>query len=131
MKLSGHLIGLLKEYMGDLVEQARQEAQAAQSFGFNATPYRPDQALSDLLAILDDRIESEGVQVGIPERFLHDMWVICNEAQGHVKDRVWLESSLDGRGLSKARTRELAYGALIEYIERGETGGTSEERGKG
>ena len=129
MKLSGHLIGLLKEYMGDLVEQARQEAQAAQSFGFNATPYRPDQALSDLLAILDDRVESEGVQVGLPSGFLHDMWMICNEAQGHVKDRVWLEGSLDGRRLSKARTRELTYRALIEYIERGETRETGETRG--
>jgi len=121
MNLSGHLIGLLKEYMADLVEQARQEAQAAQSFGFNAPPYRPDQALSDLLAILDDRIESEGVQVGLPPHFLHEMWMICNEAQGHVKERVWLEGSLDVRGLSKARTREVTYRALIEYIEKGET----------
>jgi hypothetical protein len=117
MKLNGHLVGLLKEYMGDLVAQAGQEAAAAQSFGFRATPYRPDQALSDLLAILDDRIESEGVQVGLPEGFLHEMWVLCNDARSHVTDRVWLEGNLEGRELSKARTRELTYKALIEYIE--------------
>ena len=119
MKLSGHLIGLLKEYMGDLVEQAKQEAQAEASFGLAAGPYRADQALSDLLAILDDRIESEGVQVGIPQAFLHDMWNICNEAQTYVRDRVWLEESLGDPKVCKARTRELAYRALIEYVETG------------
>ena len=60
MHFSGHQIGLLKEYMRDLVEQARQDAQAEEAFGFAAPSYRPDQALADLLAILDDRIESEG-----------------------------------------------------------------------
>ena len=117
MRISGHLIGLLKEYMDDLVEQAKQEAQAEASFGLVSTPYRADQALSDLLAILDDRIESEGVQVGMPQAFLHDMWAICNEAQTHVRDRVWLEGGLEDPKLSKARTRQLAYRALIEYIE--------------
>ena len=117
MKLSGHLIGLLKEYMRDLVEQARQEAQAQRSFGFTPTPYRPDQAISDLMAILDDLIESEGVQVGLPEGFLHHMWTLCNEAQAPIKDRVWLEANVAGPALSKARTRELTYQALIEYIE--------------
>jgi hypothetical protein len=116
MRLSGHLVGLLKEYMRDLVEQARQETQANESFGFTSDPYRPDQAISDFLAILDDRVESEGVQVGLPEGFLHQMWTICNEAQPQVKDRVWLESNVDGPP-SKARIRELTYRALIEYIE--------------
>ena len=60
--LTGHVIGLLKEYMQDLVEQAGQEALAQEQFGFAATAYRPDQAISDLLALLDDRIESEGMQ---------------------------------------------------------------------
>jgi|SRR6185436_14562117 len=117
MRLSGHLVGLLKEYMRDLVEQARQETQANESFGFTSGPYRPDQAISDLLAILDDRVESEGVQVGLPEGFLHQMWTICNEAQSQVKDRVWLELNVDGTP-SKARIRELTYRSLIEYIER-------------
>ena len=111
------LIGLLKEYMRDLVEQARQEASTQQSFGFAPAPYRPDQAISDLLAILDDRIESEGVQVGLPDGFLHHMWTLCNEAQGHIKDQVWLESNVGDPGTSKARTRELTYRALIRYIE--------------
>ena len=117
MKLTGHLIGLLKEYMRDLVEQAIHEAQAAHSFGFAPAPYRPDQAISDLLAILDDRIESEGVQVGIPEGFLHQMWTLCNEARSHVADRVWLESNVGDQSPTKVRTRELTYRALIEYLE--------------
>ena len=118
MRVTGHLIGLLKEYMRDLVEQARQEAQAQQAFGFTPAPYRPDQALSDLLAILDDRIESEGVQVGLPDGFLHDMWTVCNEAQRHIKDRVWLESHSGGAVATKAVTRERTYRALIDYLEQ-------------
>jgi len=115
--LSGHVIGLLKEYMRDLVEQAAQDQLAEEHFGFAATAYRPDQALSDLLALLDDRIESEGMQVGLPEGFLHDMWTLCNEAGSHVADRVYVEANLGSEAASKARTRELAYRALLEFIE--------------
>jgi hypothetical protein len=114
---SGHIIGLLKEYMQDLVDQARQETQSQEQFGFTPSIYRPDHAISDLLALLDDRIESEGVQVGLPEGFLHDMWTLCNEAVAPVSDRVWLEGNLDARSLSKARTRELTYRALIQFID--------------
>ena len=39
MALSGHVVGLLKEYMRDLVEQAKQEAETHASFGFATTPY--------------------------------------------------------------------------------------------
>lgn len=119
MRISGHVIGLLKEYMHDLVEQAGQEAQMQASFGFAPTPYRPDQAISDLLAILDDRIESEGVQVGLPEGFLHTMWTVCNEAQAHILNQVWMESNAAGLS-SKAATRRLAYQALIDYLEHSE-----------
>ena len=119
MRLSGHQIGLLKEYMQDLVAQAAQDEAAYQSFGFKTSVYRPDQALSDLLAILDDRIESEGVQVGLPEGFLHEMWTLCNEAQAHVKERVWLEANVTDAALSKSATRRLTYKALLEYIESG------------
>lgn len=117
MRFSGHVIGLLKEYMRDLVLQAEQEAGAEARFGFAAERYRPDQALSDLLALLDDRIESEGMQVGLPEGFLHDMWSFCNEAGPHVADRVWLEANAAGQPLTKARTRELTYRALIHAME--------------
>jgi hypothetical protein len=48
MRLTGHVIGLLKEYMRDLVEQARQEEQAHGAFGFAPVRYRPDEAISDL-----------------------------------------------------------------------------------
>lgn len=116
MKLSGHVMGLLKEYMRDLVEQAAQEAQTQQSFGFTPAPYRPDQAISDLLAILDDRIESEGMQVGLPDGFLHAMWMLCNEARTHILDQVWMESNAAGTP-TKATTRQLTYQALIEYLE--------------
>ena len=117
MRLNGHLIGLLKEYTQDLVEQARQEDQAEQRFGFKPKAYRPDDALSDLLALLDDRIESEGVQVGLPQDFLHEMWVLCNEAQSRIGDRVWLEFNLQPSMSSKATIRQLTYRALLEYLE--------------
>jgi hypothetical protein len=117
MALSGHVVGLLKGYMQDLVEQAKQEAEAHASFGFSPTPYRSDQALSDLLAILDDRIESEGVQVGLPEGFLHEMWEICNDAGAQVTERVWLELNSSDQPPSKARVRELTYRALIAVLE--------------
>ncbi len=118
MKVTGHVVGLLKSYMRDLVEQAAQETRTQQTFGFEPAPYRPDQAVSDLLAILDDRIESEGVQVGLPDDLLHDMWMLCNDAQQHITDTVWLESRDGGKALSKAATRELTYKALINYLER-------------
>ncbi len=114
---SGHVIGILKEYMQDLVEQARQDALAQERFGFAATAYRSDQAISDLLALLDDRIESEGLQVGLPEGFLHEMWSLCNEAGAHVADRVYVESNVGSEAGSKARTRELTYRALLAFIE--------------
>ena len=114
---SGHTIGLLKEYMRDLIDQATQERLAQEQFGFTALPYRPDQAISDLLALLDDRIESEGMQVGLPPNFLHDMWTLCNEALQPVSDRVWLEGNLDGQNIGKPRIRELTYHALIAYME--------------
>ena len=114
---SGHVIGLLKEYMRDLVDQAAQEARSERQFGFASLPYRPDESISDLLALLDDRIESEGVQVGLPERFLHDMWSLCNEASIPVSHRVWLDANLNDQPPSKARTRELTYRALLTFIE--------------
>jgi len=117
MALSGHVVGLLKEYMRDLVEQAKQEAAAHASFGFSSAPYRSDQALSDLLAILDDRIESEGVQVGLPEGFLHQMWGLCNDARAQVMERVWLDMNSSDQPSSKARVRELTYRALIAVLE--------------
>lgn len=116
MALSGHVVGLLKEYMRDLVAQAEQEAAAHASFGFSSGPYRSDQALSDLLALLDDRIESEGIQVGLPDGFLHEMWTLCNEGQAKVGEQVWLESNSSNQPASKARTRELTYRALLDFI---------------
>jgi hypothetical protein len=117
MALSGHVIGLLKEYMRDLVEQAGQEADTHASFGFAATPYRSDQALSDLLAILDDRIESEGLQVGLPPDFLHQMWTLCNEARLAVAAQVWLDRNSRDQPASKALVREMTYKALIDLLE--------------
>jgi hypothetical protein len=115
--LSGHVIGLLKEYMRDLVDQAAQETRADEQFGFSSAHYRPDQAISDLLALLDDRIESEGIQVGLPNEFLHQMWSLCNDASSHVTERVWLEGNIRNPTPGKAQTRELTYRALIDFIE--------------
>jgi len=117
MALSGHVVGLLKEYMRDLVVKAEQEARAHEAFGFSKTSYPPDQAIADLLAILDDRIESEGMQVGLPEEFLHEMWTLCNEARAMVTDQVWLDWNASGRPASKAQVRELTYHALIQFLQ--------------
>lgn len=117
MALSGHVVGLLKEYMHDLVVQAEQEAAAHESFGFAASSYRSDEAISDLLAILDDRIESEGVQVGLPADFLHEMWNLCNEARTHVTYQVWLDWNYSEQPASKAKVRELTYQALMAFLE--------------
>ena len=116
MRFSGHIIGLLKEYMRDLVEQAGQETTAHAMFGFSSTEYRPDEAISDLLAILDDRIESEGVQVGLPDDFLHAMWTVCNQAREFIHEEVWLQQNVDAAA-SKSLTRERTYRALLKYIE--------------
>ncbi|MEX0830231.1 MAG: hypothetical protein WD032_08300 [Nitrospirales bacterium] len=117
MRLSGRIIGLLKEYMHDLVEQAKQEETSHIAFGFATQPYRPDQAISDLLAILDDRIESEGVQVGLPMEFLHQMWTLCNSANVHLAETVWLQKNIDGGDGSKAEVRQQTYRALIRFLE--------------
>lgn len=117
MRLSGRQIGLLKEYMHDLVEQAKQDEATTLAFGYAVQAYRSDQAISDLLAILDDRIESEGVQVGLPVEFLHQMWTLCNQANSEVEGTVWLQRNLDGEPATKSRVRDLTYRALIEYLE--------------
>lgn len=117
MRFSGRIIGLLKEYMHDLVEQAKQEEAAHASFGFASPPYRPDQAISDLLAILDDRIESEGVQVGLPVEFLHQLWTLCNQADSHISNTVWLRKNLEQGTGSKAEVRQYTYQALITFLE--------------
>jgi len=117
MRLPGRVIGLLKEYMHDLVEQAKQDEAASQSFGYASPPYHTDQAISDLLAILDDRIESEGVQVGLHVEFLHQMWTLCDQARTNITETVWLEQKLIEEKASKAQTRALTYHALIDYLE--------------
>lgn len=126
MALTGHQIGVLRSYMQDLVDQAAQEDAATRSFGFRTDPYRPDQAVSDLLAILDDRIESEGLQVGLEEEFLHQMWTLCNDAQPFIKEQVWLQSNLGpdspvgamgNPDCSRARVRELTYRALLTFLQ--------------
>ena len=117
MRLPGRIIGLLKEYMHDLVEQAKQDESSYATFGFTPQPYRPDQAISDLLAILDDRIESEGVQVGLSVDFLHQMWTLCNTANTHISDTVWLHKNIEGGDGSKAEVREQTYQALITFLE--------------
>jgi hypothetical protein len=127
MELSGHIVGLLKGYMQDLVEQARQEESAHESFGFSPVHYRADQAISDLLAILDDRVESEGIQVGLPPDFLHRMWDLCNDAGTQVAQQVWLETGGEHQ-TSKARIRELTYRALVDVLEQRD--GTRESRGR-
>ena len=103
--------------MHDLVEQAKQEEAAHATFGFATQSYRADQAISDLLAILDDRIESEGVQVGLPVEFLHQMWTLCNTANAQIAETIWLKKNIDGGNESKAEVRQQTYQALIKFLE--------------
>jgi hypothetical protein len=115
--MNGHEIGLLKGYMLDLVEQARQESMTYRAAGYQEQPYSPDQALMDLLAILDDRLESEGVQVGLSEEFRHRMWEICKRSLKHVKEESWLSANLGASRPTKAEMRSIAYRALVKFIE--------------
>lgn len=115
--MTGHEIGLLKGYMQDLVEQARQESLTFQMAGYKEQAYSPDQALMDLLAILDDRLESEGIQVGLSEEFRHRMWEICKQSLDHVNETAWLKANLDRPSHTKAEVRSIAYQALLSYIE--------------
>lgn len=115
--MTGHEIGLLKGYMVDLVEQARQESMTYRASGYREQPYTPDQALMDLLSILDDRLESEGVQVGLSEEFRHRMGEICTRSLDRVKESAWLEARQTEDPLTKAEVRSVAYRVLIDFIE--------------
>jgi hypothetical protein len=115
--MTGHEIGLLKGYMLDLVEQARQESMTYRAAGYQEQPYTPDQALVDLLAILDDRLESEGIQVGLSEEFRHRMCEICKRSLYHVKEESWLAANLNASPPTKAEVRSTAYRALLKFIE--------------
>jgi hypothetical protein len=115
--MTGHEIGLLKTYMKDLVEQASQESAVYQSAGYKEVRYTPDQALMDLLAILDDRLESEGLEVGLSEEFRRRMGEICKRSLNHVKETSWLAANLGPNRPSKAEVRSIAYDALLKFID--------------
>jgi len=115
--MTGHEIGLLKGYMQDIVEQAHQESAIFSTAGFKENRYTPDQALMDLLAILDDRLESEGVQVGLSEEFRFQMGKVCQRARGHVNETAWLSANLSEPHPKKAEIQSIAYRALLKYIE--------------
>ena len=116
--MTGHEIGLLKGYMQDLIEQGRQESMVSRTAGYREQNYTPDQAVMDLLALLDDRMESEGVQVGLPQDFPHKMWEIFRQAEKHIKDTAWIAENLDPHGKTTMQVRTIAYKALIEHIEK-------------
>lgn len=115
--MTEHEIGFLREYMDDLVEQAGQESKILQIAGYREKPYSPEEALMDLLVILDDRFESEGLEVGISETFLHQMWKICKNSEGDVKNHAWLEATIDEIPFNKKQIRRLSYNALLRHIE--------------
>lgn len=115
--MTGHEIGLLKGYMQDMVEQARQESAAFQTAGYREPPYSPDQALLDLLAILDDRMESEGLQAGLTEAFRYRMGEVCRSAMRRVKEDVWLAENLSPSPTTRAEIRLRTFQALLSVIE--------------
>ena len=111
--------------MQDLVEQAKQELLVSASFKHTQKTYIHDDAILDLLAILDDRIESEGAQMGLSYGFAHQMWNICDTAREYVRNYVWLNANLRPGPFTKVHVRETTYRALLEYIERGKEGEAS------
>jgi hypothetical protein len=115
--MTGHEIGLLKEYMQDLVEQAQQETMTLHIAGYQQRDYSSEEALMDLLAILDDRFESEGAQVGLTEAFCHHMWNVCRNSRDYVKDTAWLEVNLNQPQPTKEQIRKITYKALLRYIQ--------------
>ncbi len=119
--MTGHEIGVLKGYMQDMVEQARQEAGVLRSAGYREQPYTSEHALMDLLAILDDRMESDGLQVGRPEGFRVEMGDICNRSREYVREATWMAANMADPAPGKPEIRGIAYKALIDYIEK-ETG---------
>lgn len=119
--MTGHEIGVLKGYMQDMVEQARQETVVLRTAGYREQPYTPEQALMDLLAILDDRMESEGLQVGRPEAFRVEMGDICRRSREYVREATWMAGNMADQKPGKPEIRGIAFKALIDYIDR-ETG---------
>lgn len=115
--MTGHEIGLLKEYMQDLVQQARHETMTLHLAGYQQREYSSEEALMDLLAILDDRMESEGIQVGLTEAFRHRMWDVCRSSRDYVRDTTWLETNLNQPHPTKEQIRKITYGALLKYIQ--------------
>ncbi len=126
MRLTHHEIVVLKEYMQDLVEQAKQELLAGASFKHTQKAYIHDDAILDLLAILDDRIESEGAQMGLSYGFAHHMWTVCTAAGEYIRNYVWLNANLGPGHLTKVQVRQATYRALLEYIEKAKEGEVSE-----
>jgi hypothetical protein len=116
--MTPHEVSLLKGYMQDLIEQARQDSFIFKQAGYREQEYDADHALMDLLALLDDRIESEGVQVGLSHEFPHRMWGFCQRAQVYVKDNLWFAQNWGQAKLTKSQIREVTYKALLEYIEK-------------
>ncbi len=116
--MTGHEIGLLRGYMQDLVEQAKQETMTLHLAGYQDRDYTPEEALLDLLALLDDRLESEGVEVGLSEAFRHRMWEVCKASGDYVKDSAWLETNLGRSRPTKDQIRTMAYKALLHYLNK-------------
>ena len=116
MELSGHVVGLLKEYMRDLVEQAKQETAAHASFGFPLRPIgriRRCQICWPFWTIASNPKGASRIagRVSPPDVGL------CNDARAQVTERVWLEMNSSDQPSSKARVRELTYRALLAVIE--------------
>ena len=117
MALTHHELCILKEYMWDLVEQARQEAQNPVAQRYTKKHYTADEALLELLALLDDRVESEGVQLGLSDQFSHQMWGHYQHAREDIGNSTWLITNMHDTPLPKSRIREITYQAFLEYIK--------------
>lgn len=115
--LSSFDIGLLEECMEKLVQAARLDGLSEVPTG--GTRYTPDDALMDLLAILDNRAERERRGGELTGVLSYHMWGICQRATGYVNETYWIEKNLSADVSTKAEIRSIAYQALSQFIEKG------------
>ncbi len=123
--LSAFDVGILEECMEKLVQAARLEGyskvplQVSPEVFPMETRYTPDDALMDLLAILDNRAERERRGGELTGVLSYHMWGICRRATGYVNETYWIEKNLSADVSTKAEIRSIAYRALSHFIEKG------------
>lgn len=116
--LSAYDFSLVKDCMKKLVQAAREDFPVSPSRFSEGSAYSPDEALMDLLAILDNRAEQERRGGELTGVLSQHMWGICRRATAYVNENFWIEKNLLEEVDSKAAIREITYRALSIFIEK-------------